>query len=387
MTRALENLKVLDVTHVLAGPFCSYQLALFGADVIKIESPNSPDCARGRGPDDSLNALGLGLNYQVQGANKRALAINLKDPQGHKVFLELVRNADVLVENFTTGAIDRLGLSYSTLSKVNPGLVYCSLTGYGSTGPKAQTGGYDNVIQAASGTITQCGGNKPNVSFIDYATGYSAAFAVLAALRQRDKTGRGTHISVSMLEVAMTLMAPEVAAEQSPVCANRSQEAGIASYETTDGTLMIGAFRPEQYRKLGTLLSSLGHDLPELAGISNWNDVWAVSDGLRERLSAVFCTETADTWVSRLHEVDLPAEKVVTLTHAVQSEQLSARDYFVTPPGMDVPLPKGGIRMAEGGPEIRRPPPKLGEHSDEILQEAGLDTEAIASLRASGVII
>lgn len=386
MTRALDNLKVLDVTHVLAGPFCSYQLALFGADVIKIESPSSPDCARGRGPDDTQNVQGLGLNYQVQGANKRALAIDLRDTQGHSAFLELVRSADVLVENFTTGAMDRLKLSYDSLSGINPRLVYCSLTAYGDTGGNAQTGGYDNIIQAASGAIMQCGGNKPGVSFIDYATGYSAAFAIMAALHQRDRTGRGTHISVSMLEVAMTLMAPEAAAAQSLVQASRSKEAGIASYETPDGTLMIGAFRPEQYRKLGTLLASFGHDMPELQGITEWPDVWAASDNVREKLARIFSAESADTWVARLHGADLPAEKVVTLAEAVQSEQLAARGYFAPAPGKEVPLPKGGIRMAEGGPEIHRAPPKLGEHSDEILREAGLDADAITSLRASGVI-
>jgi crotonobetainyl-CoA:carnitine CoA-transferase CaiB-like acyl-CoA transferase len=173
MTGALQNIRVLDLTHVLAGPFCTYQMALLGADVIKIEDTVNPDCARGRGPDSAENALGLGLNYQVQGANKKSLALNLRDAKGADLLRELVRGADVLVENYTTGALTRLGLGYADLAVENPGLIYCSITGYGDYGPQAEHGAYDNVIQATSGTIAQCGGIKPGISFVDYATGYA----------------------------------------------------------------------------------------------------------------------------------------------------------------------------------------------------------------------
>ena len=213
---ALDKITVLDVTHVLAGPFCTYQLALLGADVLKIEAPDAPDCARGRGPDAAANAAGLGLNYQTQGGNKRALALDLDDEAGRDIFRSLVRKADVIVENYAAGGMARRGLGFDALSKINPALIYCSLTGYGDTGPEAETGAYDNVIQAASGTIAQCGGIKPGVSFVDYSAGYAAAFAVTSALVQRARTGKGCHISVSMLEVAMQLMSPEAAAAQHP---------------------------------------------------------------------------------------------------------------------------------------------------------------------------
>ncbi len=249
MTGALNDIKVLDLTHVLAGPFCTYQLALLGADVIKIEDPANPDCARGRGPDDALNAAGLGLNYQVQGANKRSLALNLRSSEGVELFKSLAKDVDIIVENFATGALAALGVGYEVLRDINPELIHCSITGYGDSGPQADHGAYDNVIQATSGTIAQCGGVKPAVSFVDYATGYAAAFAVTAALTQRSQTGAGTHISVSMLEVAMQMMAPEAAAAQHVTPTKRGKEAGIASYETQDGHLMLGAFRPVQYRK------------------------------------------------------------------------------------------------------------------------------------------
>ena len=177
---ALRGLKVLDLTHVLAGPFCSYQLALLGADVLKIEPPTQPDCARGRGPDTAQNNEGMGLTYQVQAGNKRALALDLQTKQGRDIFKTLVKTADILIENYTTGSLEKLGIGYSELRSINPKLIYCSITGYGDTGPHACTPAYDNVIQAASGIIAQSGGHKPGVSFVDYTTGYSAAFSILA---------------------------------------------------------------------------------------------------------------------------------------------------------------------------------------------------------------
>jgi crotonobetainyl-CoA:carnitine CoA-transferase CaiB-like acyl-CoA transferase len=384
---ALSNFKVLDVTHVLAGPFCTYQLALLGADVLKIESPTEPDCARGRGPDDIANAAGLGLNYQVQGGNKRALAIDLASSQGRDIFLKLVQDADVLVENYTTGALNKLNLDFAVLSEINPRLVHCSLTGYGDTGPNAQTGAYDNVIQAASGTIAQCSGQKPNVSFVDYSAGYSAAFSIAAALLQRVQTGRGCHISVSMLEVAMQMMAPEVAATQHPIVKKRNKEAGITSYQTLDGVLTLGVFRPQQYRKFASVLSGMGFAIPELEDINDWNDVWAISEETKANLKQLFQTRTNAFWVQNLHAKDLPAEPVKTLTEAVESAQLKARDYF-QPSDIDnkVTLPLTAFRMSEGGPTLSLPPPQHGQHSVDVMREVGLDEAQIKTLLSKGVI-
>lgn len=384
---ALQKIKVLDVTHVLAGPFCTYQLALLGADVLKVESPIEPDCARGRGPDDAANAEGLGLNYQVQGGNKRALAIDLADPEGRDVFLKLVRDTDVLVENYTTGALARLGLGFDILSDINPALVHCSLSGYGDTGPDAETGAYDNVIQAASGIIAQCGGTKPGVSFIDYSAGYSAAFAITSALLQRVQTGRGCHISVSMLEVAMQMMAPEVAAAQHPNAILRSKEAGIVSYPTIDGVLTLGVFRPYQYRKLGSVLAGLGSAVPALENINDWQDVWAITNETKAQLEQVFQTQTSAFWVQHLHATDLPAEPVKTLFEAVQSPQLKAREYF-QPNSTDAKatLPLTAFRMSEGGPALTLPPPQHGQHSVDVLREVGLNEGQIEALLKKGVI-
>ncbi len=384
---ALDEINVLDVTHVLAGPFCTYQLALLGADVLKIEPPKAPDCARGRGPDPVANAAGLGLNYQTQGGNKRALALDLDDEEGRKIFRNLVRGADVLVENYAAGGLARRGLGFEALSQINPDLIYCSLTGYGDTGPETETGAYDNVIQATSGTIAQCGGIKPGVSFIDYSTGYAAAFAVSAAIVQRRRTGKGCHISVSMLEVAMQMMSPEVAAAQHPVKVKRDKEIGIQSYQTSDGQLMLGAFRPSQYRKLATLLALLEHPVAELETVNSWEDVWALSQEVKARLADVFRSRSNAQWLHDLRAVDLPAEPVKTLAEAVENPQLHARGFFqANPNGTPETLPLAGFRMSEGGPTLSTAPPKHGQHSVDVLREVGLTEAQINALLAKGVV-
>jgi len=385
MSGALDGIRVMAFTHVLAGPFAAYQLALLGADVIKIEDPHQPDCARGRGFNDTQNAAGMGSTYQVQGANQRSLALNLRDPRGVALARTLAESRDVLIENFRTGRLAGLGLGYDALAADNPGLVYCSMTGYGDTGPRAETAAYDNVIQAASGAVAQSGGVKPGLSFVDYATGYAAAFAVCAALIQRFRTGHGTHISLSMLDVAMTLMAPEAVAALAGG-KGKLKEPGLQAYETEDGILMLGVFQPHQYRRLEECLRAHGWTVPELASIRDWPDIQAVAPQLSMVLKAVFRSGPAVQWAQRLQDYDLPAEKIIPLAEAVHSPQLQARGFFATPPGGTTPVPLAPFSLRDGGAALTRPAPALGAHSDEILAELGLSDEDIALLRRDGVV-
>ncbi len=388
MNGALSDLTVLDVTHVLAGPFCSYQMALLGADVIKIEPVHAPDCARGRGADNSLNAAGLGLTYQVQGANKRSLAINLSDPRGRDIVRDLARSADVFLENYTTGALEGLGLSYETLAALNPQLIYCSMTGFGDEGEKAQTGAYDNVIQAASGIIAQSDGHKPGVSFVDYASGYSAAFAIMAAIHQRSQTGRGSYISASMFEVAMSLMAPEAAATQIVDPAKRSKEAGISRYKTADGELMLGAFKPDQYRKLAKCLAQKGHSISALSNVEAWTDVWELPASVFEELTLIFRTLPTRDWLALFAAADIPAEPISTLVEAAAHPQLLTRGYFVPSPGdAKVKLPLAAYKMSEGGPKLTKKPPVHGQDSVDILIGLGFEDAAITELIKEGVVL
>lgn len=389
MTKPYHNIKVLDLTHVLAGPFCTYQFALLGADVIKIEPPDNPDCARGRGPDPAQNAALRGLNYQVQASNKRAMTLDLKKTSGQSILKEMVKSADILVENFRTGALDALGLGYDDLSQINPKIIYCSLTGYGIGGPRAGENAYDNTIQATSGIIEQSGGHKPGVSFVDYAAGYNAAFAISSALHQRHITGKGTYISSSMFEVAMTMMAPEAAAAAYPIKANREKEAGISAYETADGILMIGAFTVDQNRRMFELFeeNEINFD-PSLKEPANWEELWALSKDLKVVLSEILKEKTADEWHELFISHQLPASRQKTLSEAVSDPQLEPYFSTVEKGAGDTYAPKlpTAAYHFENGPEITLPAPGFGEHTDEILKEYGRTKDEIDTLRKEGVI-
>ena len=392
---ALSGLKVVEVSHVLAGPYCGYQLALLGAEVIKVELPSSPDCARGRGPITALNEAGLGLNYQVQGGNKRSLAIDLRQQKGQEALLKICQNADIFLENYTQGTLQNHGFGYQDLNAINEEIVYCSMTGYGgdcdSTAKHsftAKKGAYDNTIQAVSGVIGQCKGVKPGVSFVDYAAGLSAGLAITSAIIQRSRTGRGCYISASMLEVAMSLMSPEVAAHQVTTVQKKTPEPGINSYQTQSGVLMLGAFKPSQYQKLGSCLKAQGFDLPLLSDIYDWPAVKRHSSTLNSMLSAIFIQRTADEWVSLFDKHNIPAEKVLTLSEAIHSPQLAARGYFVPSPNDDkISLPLAGYKFSEGGPHLHSAPPALGADSRAVLKEHGFEDKYIDQLYIERVLL
>ena len=388
MQGALQGIKVIEVSQVLAAPFCGYLFSLLGAEVIKVELPDAPDCARHRGPIPELNKIGLGLTYQVQGANKKSLAIDLRTSPGREALLRLVETADVFLENYATGVMEELGLGYDILRVCNPGIVYCSMTGYGDKGPKASKGAYDNTIQAASGIISQSGGTKPGLSLVDYAAGYSAAFAISAALLQKDRTGKGCYISASMLEVALSLMSPEVAAKQCLALNEKPKEAGISSFDTSDGILMLGAFKPSQYRKLSQCLIEEGFDIPLIANIADWEDVWLNSKDIHKELENVFIRKSTREWQKLLDKWDVPAEPIMSLEEAIKDEQIKARGYYaVASENSDISLPSASFQMSKGGPVINRSPPALGQDSREVLKTAGLNENEIDWLFLKRVVV
>ena len=211
MQRPFEGIRVIDATHVLAGPFAAYQLAVLGADVIKVEHPNDPDQSRLTGSDRELGKRHMGTSYLTQASNKRSLTLDLKQTAGQEIFKKLVATADVLVENYRPGALDALGLGYEAMAALNPRLIYASMSAFGQRGPRAQQTAYDYVIQATSGIMAMTGTPQVNpIKFgspaIDYATGTTGAFALASALFQRERTGRGQRIDLAMLDVAMILM-------------------------------------------------------------------------------------------------------------------------------------------------------------------------------------
>lgn len=386
MPRPFDGVRVLDLTHVLAGPFCTYQLAVLGADVIKIEAPAQPDCARGRGPDAASNAALRGLNYEVQGGNKRALALDLKDPRGVAILLQLVASADVLVENYRAGALAALGLDDAAFTAANPALIHCSITGFGQTGPRATVNAYDNVVQAASGVMQRTGNAasgpmKTGASFVDYATGWAAAFAIAAALLARRRDGRGQRIDCAMFDTALTMMSPELAASLAGSAPPPHGEAGLGCYATADGLLMLGAFTPGQNRRLWRAL-----DRPDFAALDSWDALWAHTDAMRSALAQRLRERDATAWMAFFREIGVPAERVRSLDEAARDPQLQHRALLGRADAGAPVVPVAAFKFAHDGPHLERRAPGVGEHSDEILRELELTADQINALRIAGVV-
>src|SRR6202030_4325698 len=264
MARPFEGIRVIDVTHVLAGPFAAYQLAVLGADVIKVEHPDDPDQSRGGGTDKALNRAQLGTSFLAQGSNKRAITLDLKTEHDREVLKKLVATADVFVENYRPGALDALGLGYEALSAINPRLIYASFSAFGDSGPHRERTAYDHVIQATSGIMAMTG--TPAISpvmfgapAIDYATGTTGAFALSAALFQRERTGRGQRIDMAMLDVAMILMSSHLTGYlrngvHPKPHGNRHPHATNGAFAAKSGLVMLGASNLRQQRRIWTVL-------------------------------------------------------------------------------------------------------------------------------------
>ncbi len=394
--RPFENLRVIDATHVLAGPFAAYQLAVLGADVIKVENPQEMDQVREQGPDESLNQKGMGTYYLTQASNKRSITLNLRNEDGKKLFRQMITDADVLLENYRPGAFRDLGLGYESLQELNPRLVYCSLSAYGQEGPKAKRTGYDFQIQATSGLMASTGTAEVNPikvgpPVVDYATGAMAAFAIAGALFQRTRTGRGQYIDLAMFDVALMLMSADVTnysrSGSPPVPAgNDYPMAGGRCYRTRDGLLMLGAMNRRQHARLFTLM-----ERPDIAAETDYPARFANGDEQAALLSTIFLTRTAEEWETVLQEAHIPAARVRSLDEALADPQLRSRAVTREFPGYDgdakpFTVPLAAFKFAHGGPEIEAPPPGFGQDTDEILGEMGYDRAEIARLRRDGTI-
>ncbi|MEM9684982.1 MAG: CoA transferase, partial [Pseudomonadota bacterium] len=260
MTRPFEGIKIIDVTHVLAGPFAAYQLAVLGADVIKVEHPDDCDQSRQTGADRDLNRRLMGTGFLTQASNKKSITLDLKQERGREILKRLVKDADVMVENYRPGAFAALGIGYEDMKAINPSLIYCSITAFGQDGPRGTQTAYDHAIQALSGVMAATG--TPDVNpikvgtpVIDYATGTMGAFAISSALFQREKTGKGQYIDSSMLDVALMMMASHItgymySGKPPKPTGNRHHQASSTLYDTKDGLLMLAASNRGQHKRL-----------------------------------------------------------------------------------------------------------------------------------------
>ncbi|MFE3824670.1 CaiB/BaiF CoA transferase family protein [Streptomyces sp. NPDC059092] len=399
-TPLLEGVRVLDLTNVLAGPFAGYQLALQGADVIKVEMPESGDLARQLGADRALGEELLGASFLAQNAGKRSLTLNLKDPDGREALLRAVRDADVLLENFRPGVMDRLGVGWKTLSAENPRLVYCAISGFGQTGPLRDRPAYDQIIQGLSGMMSVTGtpGTAPlraGFPVADTLGGMAAAYAVAAALVRRGRTGEGAFVDVSMLESALTAMGWVTSnylisgRVPQPMGNENFTAAPSGTFRTADGHLNIAANRQQQFTTLCRLIGR--EDLTTDPRFTHPADRKTHRDALRDEIEAGLAARPAARWEEILSDAGVPAARVLSVPDALGLDHLAARGFV-----HDLPFPDGRerslhvlgspVRVDDEPAAAPSPPPLLGEHTDTVLAELGYTPAEITALREGGAV-
>ena len=380
--RPFEGIRILDLTHVFAGPFCTFQLAVMGAEVIKIESPNAPDMMRDEGNFDDLNELGLTNFYICQNSEKKSLSLDLKVEKDKIFFLKLLETADVLVQNYSGNSIADLGLSYKKLKKINPRLIYCSMTGFGRTGPKSEHPAYDSVIQAYSGLmelngLKSTGPLRVGPAVVDYGTGIHAAFAISSALYRRQITGKGLEIDVSMLDCQIAILENAIARYLAkneipkPMGSRHPSIAPFEAFKTKDTHIIIAAGNDKLFEKLCNLLK-----IPEISNDEKFSDNSSRSknmDELKKILETKLSNKDTKEWVKVMEKEKIPCGPIFNIKEAVENPQVDARNMIVKAYHKvigDFKLAGNPIKMSAYKDEKTRGDiPDLDEHRDKILKE------------------
>lgn len=390
----LHGVRVLDLTNVLAGPFACHQLVHLGAEVIKIENPIGGDLARNLGASPELSAQGMGISFLAQNAGKKSLTLNLKTDAGKEALNRLIKTADVLVENFRPGVMDRLGLGYETLRETKPTFIYCAISGFGQTGPWAANPAYDQIIQGASGVMSITGTGTPTrvgYPLSDTIGGLTAAMAITAALNAQP---RGTFIDVSMLEATLVTMGwvvsnyliggvtPEANGNENPT------SAPSGTFQAQDAPLNIAANKDAQWEALATLLHR--EDLLQDPRFTTREDRKANRHALRAELETVLTSEPAAHWVDALNAHGIPSGPVLTVPQILAHPQVADRDLIVrfNTPGIDNPIDviSTGVFLDGARPKVTTPPPSLGQHTHDILRDLGYCEADIARMTEEGAI-
>jgi len=396
MGQSLDGIRVLDLSRVLAGPYCTMTLSDLGAEVIKVEQPGSGDDTRRWGPPWTG---GESAYYLAANRNKLGITVNLKDERGQAIIRELARQSDIVVENFKVGALDRMGLGYATLGALNPGLIWCSITGYGQDGPYADRAGYDVIAQAESGIMSVTGDPagepmKVGIAIVDITTGLYASTAILAALHAREESGRGQRIDVALLSSAVAWLVNVgscyLASGELPQRYGNAH-ANLVPYQTfqaRDRWITVGVGNDRQFQALCRILGL--DELPADERFATNPQRVANRDALIPLLQDAFSRGDADDWLARLAAAGIPSGPINTVDLALSHPQIEHRGMVV-----ELPHPTAGTVRLVGPPFIlsetpagvRSAPPLLGEHTDRVLRERlGLPDEEIASLHAEGVV-
>jgi CoA:oxalate CoA-transferase len=395
----LDGIRVLDLSNVLAGPFCGYHLARLGAEVLKIENPRGGDLGRAIGGDPEMNGRGMGLLFVAMNAGKQSVALDLKHPAGKEVFLRLVDAADVVLENFRPRVMERLGLGYEMLAKRNPRLVYCAISGFGESGPWAERPAYDQIVQGLSGAMSvtgdaRSGPLRAGFPVGDTVGGLTAAFAIAAALVEQRATGKGRFIDVSMLEATISSMGWIVAnwlnagIDPQPLGNENFTAAPSGAFRTGAGLLNIAANEQKQFEALCDVIGrpSLKTD-PRFA---ERHDRPAHRDALREAIEEALGSRPAAEWEALLNEAGVPAGRVLTVPEALAAPQIAERGFVEELPmrnaaGTSLRVVRPGFRLGEDfpAPGAAR---TLGADTRAWLERLGYDDAAIAALARDGAV-
>jgi CoA:oxalate CoA-transferase len=397
MALPLGGIRVLDVTNVLAGPFCGFQLTLLGAEVIKIEQPVGGDLARRLGADPEACANLMGATFVSVNAGKQSVTINLKAPEGKEIFKKLVAISHAVIENFRPGVMNRLGLDYPVLSQINPGIVYCAISGFGQDGPLAMRPAYDQIIQGISGVMSVTGDDRSAPLRVGYPVcdtvgGITAALAICAALVDSRTSGKGRLIDVSMLESTLGSMGWVVSnylnAGQLPVPMGNENftAAPSGAFRTKDSLLNIAANENSQYHKLCDLLGR-----PELKTDPRFAD----REERRRNRSAInqeiepeLLKRSAADWERLLIEAGVPAGRVLSVPEILRHEHLAQRHFIASFPNTPTnqTMTRGGFRFEGAETVPATPAPALSEHTEMWLEKLGYTTQKIGELRTMGII-
>ncbi len=397
MALPLHGIRVLDVTNVLAGPFCSFQLVLLGAEVIKIEHPENGDLARRLGADVKVNAELMGVSFVAVNAGKQSVTINLKSPEGKEIFKELAAISHVVIENFRPGVMTRLGLDYPVLAKVNPRIVYCAISGFGQDGPLAMRPAYDQVIQGISGVMNVTGDAQSAPLRVGYPIcdtmgGITAAMAICAALVGAQATGRGRRIDVSMLESTLASMGWVVSnylnagVEPFPMGNENFTAAPSGAFRTADGLLNIAANEDAQYEKLCDVIGR-----PELKTDPRFAERETRRGNrlaINREIAPELMKRSAAEWEQALIEAGVPAGRVLSVPEILGHRHLSGRNFvseFEGAAGKQI-VTRGGFLFSDDQASPQGPAPALSEHTDAWLGKLGYDAEKIQSLRKKHII-